>query len=218
MRAQPNKTFWWVFGTHAGILFLLLVVPFLRGCFHRKPKEVVMEIGIAAPAAPQPAPILPSIEPEPLPEPEPAPAPEPKPEPEKPKWKPVKVERQDNKKVTRQTPKPQPQPAVRQTPDLSEFKKSLGSLADPDDAYYGTIQPLFYTVWQQPASAPYGTKATVTIRVSTNGQVSYRALTSPSGNPVFDESVQAALRAVNQLPVPPKSLVNRDILIYFVLD
>lgn len=237
MRTQPNKTFWWVFGTHAGILFLLIVIPFLRGCVHRRPKEVVMEIGIAAPSMPQEiTPILPTIEPEPAPEPapeKPAPVPEPekpkpkpvpekpkpkpKPKPEKPKWKPKEVVRQ-NKRVTRHPTTTQPKSAVQSRPNLSELKNSLNSLVDPDDAYYGIIQPRFYAVWQQPATAPYGTKATATIRVSSNGQITYRALTAPSGNAGFDQSVQAALRAVNRLPAPPKSLANRNILIYFELD
>lgn len=240
MDPRRKKIFWWVSGTHAGVLFLLLVVPFVRGCFHRQPKEVVMEIGIAAPAPPTAInPILPSIQPEPEPAPSPAPEkpapvpepkkekpkpapkpepkPEPKPAPEKPKWEPKPVVRQD-KRVIRQTPTTQPQPAAQPRPDLSQLKQSLSSLADPDDAYYGTIQPRFYAVWQQPASAPYGTKATAAIRVSSTGQVTYSALTAPSGNALFDQSVLAALRAVGRLPAPPKSLVNRDILIYFVLD
>ena len=232
MDPRRRKIFWTVFGTHAGILFLLLVIPFLRGCFHRKPKEVVMEIGIAAPAAPATVkPILPSIQPEPEPEPtsvpeKPAPVPEPKkektkpepkPEPEKPKWKPKKVVRQD-RRVIRKTPTTQPQSTAQPRPNLSELKQSLNSLADPDDAYYGTIQPRFYAVWQKPASAPYGTQATATIRVGSTGQVAYSALTSPSGNALFDQSVRVALRAIGRLPAPPKSLINRDILIYFELD
>ncbi|MBL7016518.1 MAG: TonB C-terminal domain-containing protein [Kiritimatiellales bacterium] len=217
MRTGPNKTFWWVFGTHAGILFLLLVVPFLRGCFHKEPKETVMFVDLAAPAPAVPEPILPTIQPEPTPAKPETPTPAPKPKPEKPKWKPAPVVRQD-KRITRKTTAPQPQPAVQPRPDLSKLKQTLNSAIDPDDAYYAVIQPRFYAVWQQPATAPYGTQATATIRVSSSGQVSYRALTAPSGNAVFDQSVQAALRAVNQLSAPPKSLVNRDILIYFVLD
>ena len=213
MRNRPNKIFWWVFGVHAGALFLLLVIPMLRSCIHKKPKEIVQEFTIvseAPSAVAAPKPILPTIKPE-------TPTPAPEPEPEKPKWKPAEVIPQ-NKRVIRQTTEPRPQPAVQPRPDLSELKQSLNSVIDPDDAYYGVIQPRFYAVWQQPATAPYGTKATATIRISSTGQVSYRALTAPSGNTVFDQSVQTALGAVNQLPAPPKSLVNRDILIYFVLD
>lgn len=217
MRNRPNKIFWWVFGVHAGTLFLLLVIPLLRSCIHKRPKEIVQFVDFVseAPAAvASPEPILPTIQPEPDPEPE---TPTPAPEPEKPKWKPAPVVRQD-KRVIRQATEPQPQPAVQPQPDLSELKKTLGSIVNPDDAYYGVIQPRFYAVWQQPAATPYGTQATATIRVSSNGQVTYRAITVPSGNRVFDQSVQTALGAVSQLPAPPKSLVNRDILIYFVLD
>jgi TonB family protein len=231
---RRKRIFWWVFGTHASVIFLLLVIPFLRGCFHRKPKEVVMEIGIAAPAPPAAVrPILPSIQPEPAPEPEPTPEPEkpapvpepekpkpkPEPKPEKPKWEPAEVKPQFDRRVIRKAPTT-PRPAVQPRRNLSELKKTLGSVLsqDPDDAYYGTIQPRFYAVWQQPASAPYGTRATATVRISSTGQATYSALTAPSGNPVFDQSVLAALRAIGRLPAPPKSLANRDITVDFIIN
>lgn len=232
MDPRRKRIFWWVSGTHAGILFLLVVVPFFKGCFHRKPKETVMFVDIAAPAPSAAAikPILPSIQPEPehapqpepkpapVPEPKPKPTPKPKPEPEKPKWEPKPVLRQNNR-VTGETTPTQTKPVTQPRRDLSQLKNTLNSLAgNPDDAYYGTIQPRFDAVWQQPATAPYGTKATATIRVNSSGQVTYSALSAPSGNALFDQSVQTALRAIGQLPAPPKNLINRDILIYFELD
>jgi TonB family protein len=200
---------------------------------------------MAAPAPPAAVkPILPSIQPEPEPEPAPVPEkpapvpepkkekpkpeprpepkkekpkPDPKPEPEKPKWKPKEVVPQ-NRRVTRETTT-KPQAVTQPRRDLSQLKNTLNSLAgNPDDAYYGTIQPRFYAVWQQPATAPYGTKATATIRVNSSGQVTYSVLSTPSGNPAFDQSVQTALRNIGRLPAPPKNLINRDILIYFELD
>jgi TonB family protein len=223
MRKQPNKIFWWVFGVHASALFLILVIPLLKGCFHRKPKEVIVETMIVSEApstvaTPQPTP-QPAPQPKPQPAPQPEPAPKkPAPAPEKPKWKPAEVIRQD-KRITRpttQTPTPQPTPQPK--PDLSQLKNALNSAAstaNADDLYYSAIRPRFYAIWQPPAGTPYGTKATVTIRVSANGTILYRALTSPSGNPAFDQSVNAALGAVSRLPAPPDSLINRDIFIYF---
>ena len=87
-----------------------------------------------------------------------------------------------------------------------------------DSTYYGTIQPRFYSAWQQPTSAPYGTKASATIRVAADGNILFRSLTTLSGNSSFDQSVQRALQALSRLPAPPKSLVNRDIQIYFEVD
>ena len=238
MRKRPDRIFWWVFGVHASAIFLLLVIPLFKSCTHRKPKEIIQTVQIIreAPAqvasAPQPAPKIetpkpkpkptpkPKPKPTPTPEPKPTPAPKPtpKPEPKKPAWKPAKVIPQ-NKRVVRKTPTPAPQqPVTRSKPDLNVLKQALGSTTDPHSAYCGQIEPYFYTIWRQPASAPYGTKATATIRVSANGSVIFHTLTVPSGNPAFDQSVRAVLNTVNRLPAPPSVSINRDIKIYFELD
>jgi TonB family protein len=230
---RRKRIFRIVFGTHIGIIFLLVVIPFLRGCFHRKPKETILFIDLAAPTPSTVAePILPSIKPEPAPEPEPSPIPKPEPkptpkpkpkepEPEKPKWEPAKVERQNRRVIKNpQTPAPvTPQPK-RMT--ASDIQKALGTTrttsANQHLVYCNSLQPRFYAVWQQPSSAPYGTKATATIRIGADGSILFRSLTSPSGNRVFDQSVQNALNAAQRLPAPPKVSVNRSITIDFVLD
>jgi len=234
---RRKKIFWVVSGTHAGIIFLLVVIPFLRGCFHRKPKETVMFVDLAASAPSVPKPILPSIEPEPeptptpMPEPKPKPTPKPtpkpkpkpkpKPEPEKPKWKPAPVVRQ-NKRVTKESKKPVPVTPQRKRITASDIQKALGTTratsADQHLVYCNSLQPRFYAVWQQPTAAPYGTKATATIRVGADGNILFRSLTVLSGNRAFDQSVQNALNAAQRLPAPPKGSVNRSITIDFVLD
>lgn len=57
-----------------GVLFLLLFIPWIKGCFHPKPKEIITFIDLAA--MPPPAPV--SV-PEPVPEPTLKPKPIPKP-------------------------------------------------------------------------------------------------------------------------------------------
>ncbi len=207
LRKRPNKIFWWVFGVHASALFLLLVIPMLKSCIHRKPKEFVQFVDLVSEA--------PSTVAAPQPEPE---KPTPTPEPEKPKWKPAEVIPQ-NKRVTRQTTTPTPQPAAQPKPDLSELKKVLGSSAGtPSEfaAYYTTLFARFYSVWQVPAGAAYGTSAQASITVEADGSVSARRLIRPSGNSAFDQSVQNALNTVNQLPRPPPNLPNRTITVDFV--
>lgn len=242
MKPARNRIFWTVLGTHVGIVFVLLVTSLFRGCFRPKPKETIIFFE-AAPAPAATEAILPTIQPEPAPEPEPTPEPEPapepepeptpipepkpkpkpkpKPEPEKPKWEPKPVIRQ-NKRVTREPSKPVQKTPVRKQISSSDIQKALGgsttSNADQHLLYCGRIQPSFYSVWRQPATAPYGTKATATIRVNSAGQVTFRSLTGPSGNSTFDQSVQAALNALSQLPNPPAVSVNRNIIIEFVLD
>ncbi|MDD3276015.1 MAG: energy transducer TonB [Kiritimatiellales bacterium] len=99
-----------VFGTHLGVLFLLLFIPWIKGCFHPKPKPIVFTFALAPPA---PAESIPEPEP-------PAPAPKPKPVPEPPKTNapPKKVEakkpepkKEEPKKV--EPKKPEPKPAAK---------------------------------------------------------------------------------------------------------
>ncbi|MBI9020824.1 MAG: hypothetical protein JEZ10_06175, partial [Verrucomicrobia bacterium] len=68
MQKHPDKIFWWVFGTHATAIFLLLIIPLIKGCFHPRPKEIVsfVEFVSEAPAAAQPV-----AEPQPVSRPEP---------------------------------------------------------------------------------------------------------------------------------------------------
>lgn len=228
MRKRPDKIFWWVFGIHASAIFLLLVIPLFKSCTHRKPKEIVQTVQIISEApvqvasAPRPAPKIETPKPAPTPEPKQTPAPKPKPKPtpkpKKPAWKPAKVIPQ-NRRVIRKNPAPAPQqPVTRPKPNLNVLKQALGSTTDPHTAYCEQIEPCFYTIWRQPASAPYGTKAMAIIRVSANGTVIFHTLTAPSGNTAFDQSVQAVLNTVNRLPAPPSVSINRDIKIYFELD
>lgn len=238
MSYQKKRVFKWVLGIHLVLVFCSLIPH----CIRRKPKKPAVFVEVISEPGPSVVePILPTIEPEPEPEPapepepDPAPVPEPKPrptikpkpkpkpepkKPEKPKWEPKKVIRQ-NKRINRTPTKPKTVTPQRKRITSSDIQKALGTPTgsyDAESAYYNTIQSRFYSVWLQPSSAPYGTRATATIKVSANGTITFRSLTVISGNGDFDRSVNTALRALSSLPPPPSSLANRSITITFELD
>ena len=93
-----------------------------------------------------------------------------------------------------------------------------GGMYSPFADYYDRIKQRMYAVWQQPAGAPKGLPATATVRVERDGTVSMKSITRRSGNAQFDQSVQNALDATIQLPVPPADLPSRTIEIEFVLS
>ena len=95
---------------------------------------------------------------------------------------------------------------------------SGGGVYSPFGGYYDSVKQQMYGVWQQPAGAPIGLAATATIQIERNGTVSSKSLTRRSGNAPFDQSVQNALNATTQLPVPPADLPSRTIEIEFVLS
>ena len=101
-----------VVGAHVAVILLVGVVPLMRGCFKKKPDEIVTFVEFGAPAPPvsietvshmdEPEPESPAPDPEPEPAPIPKPIPKPKPKPTpKPKPKP---------KVEKPKPKPKPKP------------------------------------------------------------------------------------------------------------
>jgi TonB family protein len=112
LNGTRKTVFKWVTGTHVAVLFLLLFIPWIKGCFYKEPK-IIATIDLGAPPPP-PA----EVEPEPVPEPEkPKPAPQveepvPKPPPTNapPKPKPVVTNAPPKPKpvVTNAPPKPKP--------------------------------------------------------------------------------------------------------------
>lgn len=207
MKPRQNSLFWTVCGIHVGIIFLLIVIPLIRGCFRPKPVDVSVSVAIVE-APPQPQAVPSQTDQKPA-------MPEPEPEPQKPKWKPAEVVRQNNR-VSRQTSTPTPAP--QQTPDLSTVKKALAGTVDLFSSYYQSVFARYYAVWQQPATAPFGTQAVALITVEPDGRISMRRLSQPSGVAAFDQSVQAALQRVNSLPAPPTDLPSRTISVTFVLS
>jgi TonB family protein len=150
-----RRVAWRVAGAHLAVVFLVGVVPLMRGCFKKKPREIVTFIEFGAPA-PQvevetvsqmadPEPAAPAPDPEPAPIPEPAkpkpkpvpkpkpkpkvekPKPKPKPKPEKPKWKPVDPKKIKIGKRVNETPS---KPAVSE----AEIKRALSGIASSSPA------------------------------------------------------------------------------------
>ena len=95
---------------------------------------------------------------------------------------------------------------------------SGGGVYSPFGGYYDSVKQQMYGVWQQPGGAPIGLAATATIQIERNGTVSSKSISRRSGNVPFDQSVQNALNATTQLPVPPPDLPSRTIEIEFVLS
>ncbi len=229
-----------VVGVHAAVIFLVAVIPFMRGCFKPKPKEIVTFIEFGGPA-PQVdvTPVSQMTDPEPpAPEPEPAPIPEPvKPKPKatpKPKPKP-KVEKPKPKKP-RYTPpdkikigkKVNDQPA-KPTLSSSDIKEALsgvtssssGRTGNPSqiNAYIGRIGNFFYNYWTPPASASSATgSAIVRISMRKNGQITKRAKIKGSGDPLYDRTVMDAVNAVSTIPRPPSDYPYDYVEVEFRLE
>lgn len=140
-----------------GVLFLLIFIPWLKGCFHPKPKEIITFVDLAAmPPPPQeietePEPSIPEPAPKPVPKPKPTPkpaitntppkkvetnAPPKKVEP-KPEKKPVEAKKPAPKPKTlaerlaevRKGGKPVTKPVIKSSPqlDFSGIKSALNS-------------------------------------------------------------------------------------------
>lgn len=239
MKNSKNTIFRRVLGVHAAILFLMLFIPWLRGCFRPRPREIVTYINFApvtadvAPApepTPEPEPARrpdppprsdPPPRPDPTPPPQAAPKPEPTPEPApRPAWRPAEVVRQDTP-AQRTIPAPDPQPTRQPTIDPATVRETLervaGGRSDPLAAYYEQVRIRLYEVWHPPAGVPLGLTATARIRVEPDGSISSKSISRRSGHAAFDQSVQEALNRITRLPRPPANLPDRTIDIEFDL-
>lgn len=228
-----------VLGIHAGIVFVVVLVPFLRGCFVPKPREIVtfFEVAEALPSVVvearshlsdpprDPAP-PPEPEPAPVPDPpqvrEPQPIPRPKPTPppsEKPNWKPTPV---DPTKSTRVEASKQP-PAltdaeIRQAfDDLRETPARPRSNPDQNAAYDAQVHSVFMSAWHQPAVAG-ARPARVKISFTGSGYITGRDLVQKSGDATFDQSVLDTVQRVSTLPKPPAGYPANSVIIQFRLD
>ena len=219
-----------MFGTHATILFLLIVIPWIKNLLRPKPKEIVTFVEMAAapaatvaepaPAKPVPEPAKPAPVPKPQPKktiPKPKPKPEPKKEePAKPKWKPAPVVRQD-RRVANPNAAQQQQSKVDLTRLRNVLQSSPSGAVSPFASYYNLVQQRCYSVWRQPSGTPIGITAIAAIRIENSGVISSKYISKSSGNAEFDQSVQNALNAVGNLPAPPNGLPN-PVSVEFVLS
>ena len=233
-----------VISVHAALIFLMIVIPAIKGCFRPRPKEIVTFIEFGGPAPqvsieevsqmaepeppapePEPAPVPEPVKPKPKPKPtekKPEPKPEPKPKkPEEPKWKATKPEDINPNKSKRIVEKPS-KPAV----TSSEIKKALsgissGPTGDPSqfNDYYAQVISLFYSRWTPPASATSATgSAIVKISMRKNGRITKRAKIKGSGDPLYDRTVMDAVNAVSTMPKPPSNYPYDYVEVTFTLD
>jgi TonB family protein len=215
---------------HGTLLFAVFVVPFLKGCATRKPKEelIFVEFTVAVPPSPAPAP---EPEPEPVaePEPEPEPDPEPIPEPEPPKppekkpEPPKPPEKKEEKKSIRQTNRVtrvastvQPQGPTLSEKEIERLLKAgakIGPVTSiPSDAsamelgaYYNQVHTIMKAAWNQPrdlGTLP-GMECVVELHVAADGSITKGSIVGRSGNATMDSSVQAVLDRKPKLPRPP---------------
>ncbi len=228
-----------VLGIHATIIFLVAIVPFMRGCFAPKPKEIITFIEFGAPAPEvniQEIPQLPAPEP-PAPEPppdripelvkKPTPVKKPVPVKKKPtpikkpesKWKPTKVDPTKSKRIKATPQKP--------TVSAAEIKKELAGITksptkatgNPSqfNAYDAQVFRIFYGAWTRPG-VPGARPAKVRISVSKNGRITGRVLTQRSGDTSFDQSVMAAVNKVSTLPKPPAGYPDNFVVRFSIID
>lgn len=216
---------------HGTLLFAVFVVPFLKGCATKKPKDelIFVEFTVAVPpaAAPEPEPakpepeLVPEPEPEPepdIPEPEPPKPPEKKPEPPKPPEKkpdPPTSIRQTNR-VTRTVSTVQPRGPVLSEREIAEMLKKgakIGPVTSiPSDAsamelgaYYNQVHAIMKSAWNQPrdlGTLP-GMECVVELHVADDGSITRGSIVGRSGNATMDGSVQAVLDRKPKLPRPP---------------
>ncbi len=205
-----NKIFLWVIGTHISVLFLFFVIPWIQRC-QVKPKEIVtfVEIATVAPTCPAIQSSVVPTKPNPMPNPV-----DKKVETTQSKWKPIKVKPQ-NRRVSNPNAKTESKPIDRNR--LHQTLQNASETARSFEAYYNIVKRRTYAVWQQPIGEPVGTTATATIRVELTGTISKKSISRRSGNPAFDQAVQAALHALTRLPPPPSGFFDRNISIEFVL-
>ena len=112
MKGFDNRVFLRISGAHAGILILMLIIPWFKGCRRPKPKEIIVFMDIAG-AMPAPAPVpAPAPEPEPAPKPKPVPVPKPSVTNTPPRPKPPPT----NAPAKPKPPPPKPEPKVETKP------------------------------------------------------------------------------------------------------
>lgn len=219
MPPQRKTIFKWVLGAHGFVVMVVVFQGIFSGCLQRRdditiPVEFLVEV---SPPTPDPAETqaAPSPEPEPEPEAEPDPiiedrlpepemTPEPKPEPKpKPKRK-IEVSR---KRVTRKVESSKPQ--KQNTLSEEEIRKLLAagatasdrtSIPGEDQRNLAVIKKTLDAAWQKPSKASAGgAEAILKIWLETDGRIRRVSLSSRSGNPVLDQSVEAAGNRVTRI-------------------
>lgn len=221
MNAFQRKITKRVVGVHVAVVFLVAVIPFMRGCFTPKPKEIVTFVVMedsGPPVSIQQVAHLPDPEP-PTPEPPAPKIPEPvkkKPVPIKKKPVPVKKKKPKSRltkpkdikigKRVNATPKAPTLSEKDIQKELSGVTSPVKSSGDPNrfSYYYSQVMAKLHAAWVPPSTVgSISRPAEVRFSMRSNGAITARKLTTSSGNSVFDQTVMKAANRVGVLPKPP---------------
>jgi len=211
-----GRVFGCVLLVHLGVVILVLLSSFLRGCFAPRPTpEIVTYIDFGGPAAevevvevaepvvePAPAPVeQPAPKPEPAPVPKPKPTPKPVPKP-KPSWKPTPVSEIRKGKRVEEVREPTRGRAA-EIEEALRLERRGGRSADAFAGYYAQVRRLLFAQWTPPALREGGRAPVVRFDINRSGEILGRSLVVRSGVKAYDDSVMGAARAVGRLPRPP---------------
>ena len=120
-------------------------------------------------------------------------------------------------------PEPAPRPPVTQEEIRRMLEKETASVPTPDEdsRCLEMVRRVLHGAWVQPSAAEAaGVTAETTIRLTTGGKVVTRALSRPSGNDLFDETVMRAVEAVSMIPGLTPGFLQRhpDVTVLFELE
>lgn len=97
------------------------------------------------------------------------------------------------------------------SPDGVEGGEIDAAQAQEIDLYITMLQRLFRSGFRVPATVENASELRASVRVMINRNLSVGApvVSQSSGNPTFDESARAAIRAVATVPPPPAEIADR---------
>jgi len=238
MRSYKNRVAIRVMSVHISVILLALVIPFLRGCFRSKPKELITFIEFGSPPAAVETVNVPAHTPSPPSHHEPPPQIENKiPDPPKDRTPPKQTEhikpprrhsswkRTSVDEIRKEIKNTQRVRATSTTPTLTqrEIEQNLRGIVNHSHrignstsfaAYEATVTRIFTQAWRQP-SAPGRRPAKVKIFIQDSGKIIRRTLIQKSGDSEYDQTVMRAVRSISVLPRPPKGYPDRTFIIKF---
>lgn len=212
---------------HLGVVVLVLLSSFLRGCFAPRPTpEIVTYIDFGGAVAEVEVVEVaePVVEPVPAPKPVPTPTPVPKPslvpkaEPApKPTWKPTPVSEIRKGKRMEEVQQPARVSASEIEEALRVERRGARS-ADAFAGYYAQVRRLLFARWTPPEWWEGGRAPVVRFEMSRSGEILGRSLVVRSGVKAYDDSVMDAARAVERLPRPPAEYAFGYVEVVFTVE
>jgi TonB family protein len=216
---------------HLGVVLLVLLSSFLRGCFMPRPTpDIVTYIDFGGSAAevevvkvaepvvePVPVPVeqpAPRLESTPVSKPKPTPAPEPAP---KPAWKPTPVSEIRKGKRVEEVREPR-RVSASEIEEALRLERRGGRSADAFADYYAQVRRLLFARWTPPVLREGGRAPVVRFEMNRSGEILGRSLVVRSGVKAYDDSVMEAARAVGRLPRPPADYAFGYVEVVFTVE